>query len=546
MCERDKVFAENKKNSIISLTKAKSVSENLIQINSAKHRRGRFSSVSSMIDEEDFEIIKGELLDLNIVMEENKSISTRRSTSFIFGVNDNVKGLVRVLEIFEKFEVSVIHIETRKSLKNKSKFEIFIDVDCKKDEIKSLIKCLEQNVDNDFHVQEVDMISSNPNGIKCDSADRPNNESLDQNQIQIKAKKRAMTVDNLPWFPKYIKDLDKISNRVIMYGSELDADHPGFKDELYRKRRNQFSEIAYSYKHGNPIPKIEYTKDEITTWGNVYRELTKLYPTHACREFLENLPLLQKYCGYREDNIPQLEEVSQFLKNRSGFTLRPVAGYLSSRDFLAGLAFRVFHCTQYIRHPSDPFYTPEPDCCHELMGHVPLLADSSFAQFSQEIGLASLGASEEEVQKLATCYFFTIEFGLCHQDGELRAYGAGLLSSIGELKHALSTESNIQKFDPKLVMEQECLVTTFQNAYFYTPSFEDAKDKMRDFAKTIKKPFDVHYNPYTQMIEILDSTDSVTSVIENIKGELATITNALKKLNIYWYGSHRSEADQSI
>jgi len=135
---------------------------------------------------------------------------------------------------------------------------------------------------------------------------------------------------------------------------------------------------------------------------------------------------------------------------------------------------------------------------------VPLFADPDFAEFSQEIGLASLGASDEEVEKLATIYWFTVEFGLCRQDNEIKAYGAGLLSSFGELEYCLSSKPELRPFDPFKAATQKYPITEYQPVYFVADSFRDAKERVRDYAATMKKPFTAVYNPYTQMIELLD------------------------------------------
>jgi phenylalanine-4-hydroxylase len=420
-------------------------------------------------------------------------------TCLVFSMEEKVGALSAALRVFEKHGVTLKHIESRPSKQYSEQYDFFVD-------------CINTGGQLQSAIDELHTVAKNVFAILSRNFDK----SLAGN-------------DTVPWFPRRIADLDRFANQILSYGSELDADHPGFTDPVYRARRKEFADVAFQYRYGQKIPRVTYTDEEIATWRTVFRNLTTLYPTHACREFNHVFPLLIHNCGFREDNIPQLQDISDFLKDCTGFTLRPVAGLLSSRDFLAGLAFRVFHATQYIRHPSTPMYTPEPDVVHEVLGHVPLFADPAFAQFSQEIGMASLGAPDEYVQQLATCYWFTVEFGLCRQDGQLKAFGAGLLSSFGELQYCLTDKPEVLPFDPPKTAVRTFPITEYQPTYYVADSFDDAKEKMRSFATTIPRKFGVRYNPYTLSIEVLDNTNQMAQYASDLKAELTRLEDALKK-----------------
>ncbi|CAL8468777.1 g8318 [Coccomyxa elongata] len=286
--------------------------------------------------------------------------------------------------------------------------------------------------------------------------------------------------------PRHIpQSLEEVDNgQILGFGADLAEDHPGYLDQAYKDRRMAIANIARRHRVGDPIPRLEYTPDELQVWGTVLHELRNLYDDGACAEFLRCLPLFD----FSEDVVPQLEDLSQILRRETGWQIRPVAGLLHPRDFLNGLAFQTFHSTQYMRHPSKPNYTPEPDVCHELLGHVPMLADSAFCDMVHSIGVASLCADDSQIWHLTKIYWYTVEFGVVQEGDEMKAFGAGILSSYGEMKHMRTGNAEFLPFDPNAKQPKMSYKDGYQKRYFVLKSFEDGAQQLREYCSKITPP----------------------------------------------------------
>ncbi|CAD6192102.1 unnamed protein product [Caenorhabditis auriculariae] len=332
------------------------------------------------------------------------------------------------------------------------------------------------------------------------------------------------------WFPRHISDLDKCSRCVTKYEPTTDPRHPGHGDEAYIARRQFLNDLALEYKHGDEIPLVDYTEAEHQTWKAVYEKLRELHVSHTCTAYRENLKMLEEENVLNSERIPQIRDINKFLQKKSGFILRPCSGLLSARDFLASLAFRVFQTTTYLRHSESPHHSPEPDLIHELLGHVPMFADPILAQMSQDIGLMSLGANDEKIEKLATVYWFIIEFGLCREDGRLKAIGAGLLSAYGELMHACSDVPQHKDFDPEVTALQTYEDSDYQPLYFVADSLHEALSKLKKYASSMDRPFSVIYNPFTSSVETIRCTGDLEQAFGRVSDELGAISHAAEHI----------------
>ncbi|MEV5651599.1 phenylalanine 4-monooxygenase [Nocardia sp. NPDC052254] len=260
----------------------------------------------------------------------------------------------------------------------------------------------------------------------------------------------------------------------------LSDEHPGVHDPEYRQRRNAIAALALDYRAGEPLPRIDYTESEQQVWRIVSAELLRRHREYACAEVLA----AEQRLGLPVDHIPQLAEVTAKLVPLSGFRYAPAAGLVPLRRFFGSFADRTFHSTQYIRHHSAPLYTPEPDAIHEIIGHANQLASPRFAAVYAEVGAAVARLETEAALKfLADVFWFSMEFGVLREAGEIRCYGAGLLSSFGEI--AEFRDANLRPLDIHEMGTATYDITHYQPTLYCAESISHIEDVIGEFFSTM-------------------------------------------------------------
>ena len=256
----------------------------------------------------------------------------------------------------------------------------------------------------------------------------------------------------------------------------LADDHPGVGDPDYRARRNHIASLALGWDASGPIPHVDYTEQEQEVWRTVCRELAAKHERLACDEYREAMAQL----ALPVDRIPELREVGDRLRPLTGFEYHPAAGLVSFDEFYGGLADGVFHSTQYVRHHARPLYTPEPDLIHEVIGHGGTLASPRLADLNRLAGRAARRLETDAGRDFfATVFWFTIEFGVVREAGELRAYGAGLLSSYGEIEEFRGAEIRPLDIAEMGVLEYD--ITRYQPILYAADGIEHLLDVVGGF-----------------------------------------------------------------
>lgn len=216
-----------------------------------------------------------------------------------------------------------------------------------------------------------------------------------------------------------------------------------------------------------------YSAEDHQVWRILYRRRMEHLAGVACTAYLRGLDAV----GLASDGIPDLKEVNRRLTGLTGWTALPVRGFLHPKLFFRCLAARQFPTTVTVRPLSQLDYLPEPDIFHDVFGHVPMHADPVFADFLQRFGsLAAQAENEEEREALGRLFWYTVEFGLIREQGEIKVYGSGLISSHADCQNALSETCARHPFSLDAVLARSVDPHHIQPVLFVVESFQELFD----------------------------------------------------------------------
>lgn len=234
---------------------------------------------------------------------------------------------------------------------------------------------------------------------------------------------------------------------------------------------------------------VHYTEQEDEMWNTLMTRQLPIIQNRACDEFFHGLEILQ-FC---HDRVPQLPDVNKKLFEASGWQVEPVPALINFNKFFDLLANRKFPAATFIRTPEELDYLQEPDIFHELFGHCPMLTNKVFADFTAAYGKLGVDAPPKIQKHLARFYWFTVEFGIIKQHNDIRIYGGGLLSSIGETVYALDSDIPERKpFDIMTMLRTPYRIDIYQTIYFIIDNYQQLFDVMnQDMIKQISSAIEL-------------------------------------------------------
>jgi phenylalanine-4-hydroxylase len=267
---------------------------------------------------------------------------------------------------------------------------------------------------------------------------------------------------------------------------DLEPGHPGLGDAAYVQRRKELFELCRRHRLENlGPPLVDYTAEETRIWREVSPKLDELHQQYASRIYLQ----AKRALGISQTEIPQLRHLSARLECETRMHLVPAEGPLPYRTFYSYIGDRGFPVTQFIRHGSHPEFTPEPDMIHDCLGHVPSLMNHDYAELLTLIGkAASTTPHGKQVLALKRFSWFSIEFGLIEEEGQTKIFGAGILSSTGEIPFSLSSAVKHRPFVTDEVIETDYDPSRMQDLLFIIPSFAFLRREIEQLVRRFEIP----------------------------------------------------------